>query len=81
LRSYRETPDADIRSTRKKLELQMEDLAEKAKALEAAKAPVAETRARLSELKQESSKLKETMLSIHSKADSVHYISLVAEIL
>ncbi|KAL3746108.1 hypothetical protein ACJRO7_015114 [Eucalyptus globulus] len=63
------------------LELQMEDLAEKAKALEAAKARVVETRARLSEPKQESSKLQETMLSIHSKADSIHYISLVAEIL
>ncbi|KAI3441200.1 uncharacterized protein J3R85_002446 [Psidium guajava] len=73
--------DADIGSTRQELELQLEDLAEKEKAVEAAKARVTETKARLSELEQESSELHETMLSIRSKADSVDYKSLVAEIL
>ncbi|XP_030523209.1 uncharacterized protein LOC115735910 [Rhodamnia argentea] len=73
--------DADIGSARKELELELEDLAEKEKAVEAAKAKVAETRAQLSELEQESSKLHETMLSIKSKADSIDYKSLVAEIL
>ncbi|KAF8013444.1 hypothetical protein BT93_I1330 [Corymbia citriodora subsp. variegata] len=77
----RRNRDADIGSTRQELELQLEDLAEKQKALETAKARVAETRAQLSELEEESSKLQETMLSIQSKADSLDCKSLVAEIL
>lgn len=72
--------DLDIGSTRQELELQLEDLAEKEKALEVAKAQVAETRARLSELEQESSKLQETMLSTQSKAEH-DYKSSVAQIL
>ncbi|KAG8644077.1 uncharacterized protein LOC110626937 isoform X2 [Manihot esculenta] len=70
-----------IESTKKELESMMEDLAKKEKEVAAAKALVEETKARLRELKLESCRLSDTILSTRSKMEKFHIKPFADEIL
>ncbi|KAJ7967144.1 Phospholipase-like [Quillaja saponaria] len=73
--------DCVVESTRKELESELENLAQKEKEVAVAKALIDERKGRLMELELKSSELSKNMLSIKSKVDALDCKSLLAELL